>query len=261
LEMKQVLVLCVVFCYLSSLVAGQAANGGICDGTVGSSKYSLKGLQGATGGKDITAQDQDGNTYFYRPCQVLEQELCQTIGDTKPAVCQKDTRKVAQYHDCGSTTQVSWAPRTTGTEKDGFVMSFNGGEEDRHSDIEFICDRNAGTGSMVALPEKPTHFYHLQWRTAQACPGKHGDGGDGKGDGDDGPAISGGWIFIIILLCLLFIYFVAGVAYNKFRKDAHGLELIPNHEFWFALPRLVWDGNMYTYRKLRGLCGASYEQV
>jgi len=27
------------------------------------------------------------------------------------------------------------------------------------------------------------------------------------------------------------------------------------------LPGLVKDGNVYTYRKLRGLCGAKYEEM
>jgi len=260
--MKHLLVLCVLVAYLSSfLVAGQT--NGVCKGTIGTSKYDLSGLQAATGGNDQTTKDADGNTYFYRPCQVLQQVECKSNEDPSPAACQKDTRKMAQFHDCGSTNSVTWSSRSAG-DNTGFFIQFQGGQDGRKLDVEFICDQGQNPGSLTAAvpTEQPTHFYHLQWRTKFACPGG-GDGGDGGGggDGDDGPAISGGWIFIILLLSLFFIYIVAGIAYNKFRKDAHGLELIPNHEFWFALPRLVWDGNMYTYRKLRGLCGASYESV
>ncbi len=50
--------------------------------------------------------------------------------------------------------------------------------------------------------EPEINFYHFQWKTSHACPTNGGDdggdGGDGDGDGDDGPAISGGWIFIIM---------------------------------------------------------------
>jgi len=147
------------------------ANGGICGGMVGSFNYSLDGLSEATGGGDVTCQDSNGNTYYYRPCQVLQNELCQMLGDTAPAVCLKDTRKIPQYHDAGSTTQVSWSPRVEGFNT-GFFMSFRGGEEDRQSTIEFICDPSAGTGTFVAAQptENPTHFYHLKWRTQYACP-------------------------------------------------------------------------------------------
>ncbi len=52
--------------------------------------------------------------------------------------------------------------------------------------------------------EPEINFYHFQWKTSYACPTNTGDGssdggdGDGDGDGDSGPAISGGWIFIIM---------------------------------------------------------------
>ena len=67
-------------------------------------------------------------------------------------------------------------------------------------DIEFQCDPSAGVGKLEAAQESedPPHFYHLTWRSALVCPlGPSGDGG-GKGDGDDGLAISGGWIAIIM---------------------------------------------------------------
>jgi len=261
--MKLLLCALLFLCVSASLVLvvrGQA-DGNACTGTVGKFKYDLSGLSSATGGNDVTCQDKAGNTYYYRPCQPLKIQQCNTISDTSPAACQKDTRKVPLYHDCGSVNQVGWSPRSAGQDK-GFFMQFNGGEEDRRLNVEFICDKNAGVGTLeTANPtESPTHFYHLSWTTKYACPGG-GDGDGKKGDGDDGPAISGGWIFIIVLLSVMFLYLVGGVAYNKFRKDAHGIELIPNHEFWFALPGLVWDGNVYTFKKLRGLCGARYEEM
>jgi len=208
-----------------------------------------------------------GNTYFYRPCNIVSEPNCKSVTppDDKPAICQKDSRKQAQFHDCGSQSQVTWKARGAGANQ-GFILLFSGGSEDRTADVEFICNQNAGVGTFaVAQPaEQPQHQYHMKWETKFACPtgGDGGDGGDGGGgDGGGGPAISGGWIFIIILLSLFVLYIIGGVAYNKFRKDAHGLELIPNHEFWFALPGLVRDGNIYTYKKLRGLCGHKYEEM
>jgi len=265
--MNTIVKLCVTFLLLSSLfflnVRAQAS-GDQCKGKVGSFVYDLTNLKAATGGNDVITQDVPGNTYYYRPCQVLQQTECQSDGDPSPAVCQKDTRKIPQYHDCGSFNQVSWAPRSGG-DNSGFFMDFKGGEEDRHSDIEFICDGSAagvGVFSTATPTEFPTHFYHLQYRTKWACP-QGGDGGDGGGGGDGGSSggISGGWIFIIILICLIVIYLIGGVLYNRFRRDLRGWELIPNLAFWAALPGLVWSGHVYVYKKLRGLCGAKYETV
>ena len=78
-------------------------------------------------------------------------------------------------------------------------------------DVEFICAPGKNVlGQLVAAQpaEQPSHFYHLQWETSYACPtgGDGGDGGSG-GDGDDGPAISGGWIFVIM--------YVTITSYNK----------------------------------------------
>jgi len=259
--MARSIVVVLAFLLLAMINLARSQTGNLCTGSISTFQYNLAGLQSATGGNDQTCLDNEGNTYYYRPCSALQNEQCVTNTDATPAACQKDTRKIPQYHDCGSTSQVQWSQRSAGADQ-GFKIQFSGGQDGRMLDVEFICDKNGGTGQLQAATptEQPEHFYHLSWTTKYACPGG-GDGDGKKGDGDDGPAISGGWIFIIILFSLLIIYFIAGVAYNKFRKDAHGVELIPNHEFWFALPGLVIAGNVYVYRKLRGLCGARYEEM
>jgi len=235
-----------------------------CHNSFGSSTYDLSHLVKATNGTEQRVEDpfQGENTYYFRPCNVVAEPSCKSTSppSDKPAVCQKDIRN--QFHDCGSQSHVTWKQRPNATAESGFVLLFTGGEEDRQADIEFICDPRAGIGRLlVKIPaEQPAHHYHLKWETQYACPIK-GDGGDrGGGDGGGRPAISGGWIFSIILLSLFVLYIIGGVAYNKFRKNAHGWELIPNHELWFALPGLVRDGTIYCCMKLRGLCGQRYEE-
>jgi len=266
--MKKILVVvCSLLLALSVFVleVSSQASGDACKGRVGNFVYDLTGLKDATKGADQQTRDAGGNTYYYRPCQVLQETQCAIASDPSPAVCQKDTRKIPQFHDCGSMNQVSWSARSQG-ENTGFKIQFKGGEEDRMSDVEFVCDHNANPGTFVtASPaENPTHFYHLIYTTKFACP-QGGDGGDGGGggggDGGDDGGISGGWIFIIILICLTVVYLVGGVLWNRFRRDLRGLEMIPNYHFWVALPGLVIAGNIYLWRKARGLCGASYDTV
>lgn len=69
-------------------------------------------------------------------------------------------RKIPQYHDCGSTSQVEWSPRPAGADT-GFFIQFNGGDEDRRSDIEFICDMSAGNIFSFGLVACFFAFIHL----------------------------------------------------------------------------------------------------
>ncbi len=51
-----------------------------------------------------------------------------------------------------------------------------------------------------------------------------------------------GWVFVIIVLCGLFLYFVLGIVILKFALHKEGRDVVPNVEFWAALPGLVVDG-------------------
>lgn len=86
-----------------------AASGGVCEGQVGDYPYDLAPLSKATGGQDVTCFDSAGNLFFYRPCQVLQQQQCQTITDSTPAACLKDTRYFSFYlmnkSSCNNATQ------------------------------------------------------------------------------------------------------------------------------------------------------------
>lgn len=64
------------------------------------------------------------------------------------------------------------------------------------------------------------------------------------------------------LSSLLVLYLVGGVAFNKFYRHHEGKEIIPNVEFWMALPGLVKDGHLFIWRKARSLTGrGSYEEM
>lgn len=47
---------------------------------------------------------------------------------------------------------------------------------------------------------------------------------------------------------LLFVYLVGGIIFNRTRREAQGLEMVPNITFWKALPGLV---KVSTSRSLR----------
>lgn len=146
------------------------------DSCIGSPKhcpyvFNLEGLYNATGGKDLEIKGLFGSKYYYRPCYPLLNEYCQTIADGYPAFCKLDRKKIPQYHDCGSTNETYWYPLDDEC-KSGFKLLFKGGELNRMTDIEFICDKNIDIGyPELAIPhEYPKYFYHFKWVTSYACP-------------------------------------------------------------------------------------------
>lgn len=84
----------------------------------------------------------------------------------------------------------------------GFWLNLTGGDVAsskgaRSTQIQFNCNTNTDPkqGFKFLSEDNTIVRYKFQWDTIFACP--RTPGGDG-GDGDDGPAISGGWIFIIL---------------------------------------------------------------
>jgi hypothetical protein len=83
-------------------------------------------------------------------------------------------------------------------------------------------------------------------RHPAGCPAKGGAGG----------GLSGGSLFLIILLVAVFVYVVAGCIWNvKRNSKPFGRESCPNASFWGALPGHTKAGCAFTFAKLRGLCG------
>jgi len=274
--MRSITVLLVLLVLIGSCALVLSQQLTACQGTVSgsgkSAKYDLTGLYNALKGAVQTCTDDKRNTYYYIPCRTISQSEPNCAGfayDSIPAICQKDGRAPPGWHGLGSINATQFQLRSNGDATSGFLLRWTAGGEPspppaRTTDIEFICDPSGSEGVFTPAEnaETPTHDYHLQWTTKFACPTSDGDGDGGDGGDGGGSKLSGGWIFIIILIGSAFIYLVAGVAVKKFVFHAEGIELIPNAMFWIALPGLVKDGNLFVIHKILGLCGrGSYSQV
>jgi len=69
--------------------------------------------------------------------------------------------------------------------------------------------------------------------------------------------LSLGWILIITLVVLIVVYLVAGIAYNRFKLEKSGVELVPNVEFWKESPVYFKEGVLIAKEKIVSL----YESV
>jgi len=197
----------------------------------------------------VTAMDFDGSTYYYQPCTTIASTQCD--GKSGAAICQRESG-FPIYNSCGvfTTDCGSWNERAPAGS--GFSALFQGGTVGRKTEITFQCSQTAG--SFTWASEQPQLFYHFNWLHPAACP-TSSDGGSGG----DGGGLAIGWIFIICLLVVMLLYVVGGVAFQRFYRHESGLDLIPQREFWFGLPFMVKDGHVYTFNKLRSLCGRSYD--
>jgi len=170
-------------------------------------------------------------------CRSLVSTLC----GTNVAACQQwDPSTPAGKASLGAANSAQWVSlvRSTSQGQKGATAKFANGGGGRAFEIDFQCEPKAGVGAPSFEVETPSKFYNFQWVTSYACPTNRPPPGTSK-------RLTGGDIILILLLCLVFVYLVAGITFNKVKKQATGKDLIPNVEFWFSLPGLVKDGVMF----------------
>jgi Autophagy-related protein 27 len=125
----------------------------------------------------------------------------------------------------------------------GVVATYTGGSSNgcvnnvsRSAIYEFQCKQNTGVVFKSAEAVQPLEQcqYRLIFESAFACPTVTFLG---KTD----HSLSGGWVFIIIVLVVASVYCVFGSIYN-YKMGRRGREVVPNIDFWTDLPSLVMEG-------------------
>lgn len=124
------------------------------------------------------------------------------------------------------------------TDSDPFWCTFDpatGAQYPREAHFNFHCDWSVSGVVPVTAVQNSTNDcrYMLEFNTAHACANDTGSSG----------GISGGWIFIIILVCGAFLYVVGGMGYGYF--TTRRLEF-PNMPFWTTFADLVRDGFLFV---------------
>jgi len=208
------------------------------------------------------AQTDVGYKISLNICRSVLTNGCSAKGGSQCDACQQwplDDPGALQYNaPLGTVGQTSFSQTVEpGTDGEGLTMKFAG--FDSTMQINFICNTGAGKGS-PAYESKPTgNSFLLKWKSKNACAtnGKAiADSGSSSGGG-----LSGGSIMMIIILVVVVVYLTAGIAYQKLKNHAEGLDLIPNKDFWTSLPGLVKDGVMFIVNKIRGTSGNTYSSV
>ncbi|XP_078703453.1 uncharacterized protein LOC144928647 [Branchiostoma floridae x Branchiostoma belcheri] len=222
-----------------------------CTMSDGSGVVNLRPLvSGAPTYKDyIATQTTDDYLYSWNPCAPFSEvgsgdpESC-----TNVAACQVAKDGSISY---GLGTQDSASFTVTDDPNMGQTLTlvYQMPQGGRVSGVILECTQGATTFS--AIGEVTVGAYSFQLSSPCACPG--------AGPGCAGGGLSGGSVFLIILVVLVAVYVIAGAIFMKFFKGAQGSEVIPNIAFWKSLPGYVKDGVFFILSPCRRSKG--YESV
>ena len=65
--------------------------------------------------------------------------------------------------------------------------------------------------------------------------------------------MTSGGVFVLVFFLVSGLYVIGFAAYNYKVKGLRGREMAPHPQFWGAIPGLVKDGCIFTFRTIRGL--------
>ena len=114
--------------------------------------------------------------------------------------------------------------------------------------VFLIC----GNIETIKMGKKDDYNYFASLESPCACPGKC--------TYKPPAALSGGSIFLLVLVCLTISYLLVGVLILRFVKHQQGIEMIPHRIFWMQVPRDALGGVRFTWAKITRRKNA-YESV
>ncbi|KAK0592399.1 hypothetical protein LWI29_018461 [Acer saccharum] len=122
------------------------------------------------------------------------------------------------------------------------TMSSNGTKHNCSLSVSVICDSNGIQGPQ-SIEKSEICAYATVLRHPSGC-------------AKIASVVGGGWgwfgTFITIIFCLFGSYLLAGAAYRYFSLGAHGVNVIPNLDFWATLPHRIQSFFASLVRRFRG---------
>ncbi|XP_062517922.1 uncharacterized protein LOC134193139 [Corticium candelabrum] len=201
------------------------------------------------GKRDQTARFMEhhgGLVFSYNPCYTftivvpgVRNVACSPQDDV--AVC--ETQSTTLFN-IGTQKSASFV-----TAEERLYIVYTSTETNPHSTtrIELKCDPNESSGVFsVQDQDESTEIHHFALLHKCCCP--NGCQRRSPVTHKQGGGLSTGSILLIVVLCLLFVYFVGGILYQRLGKGAQGIEMVPQHQFWMSLPGLIKDGVVFAIK-------------
>jgi len=216
-----------------------------CKFSVGGKNYDLSGLKGQT----ATGDDSKISTYHYTAAVCSDMTAqCEDImtGQKLVGVVYQMGGEPGQQAVCwdmlAKWDNVEAGPldKSAGADgKDGLTLSFTNGDpcrgSPRKTKMNMICDTEEIGKLSGFQDDSDSCLFIINFPSKHACSGA----GPGPGPGPHGggkkssSGISGGWIFIILLVSLAIFYVAGFFAYGGYKtKEWTNKENCPHTEFW-----------------------------
>lgn len=189
----------------------------------------------AMASQDIEVSSQ--YTYYVRFCgRVQAPSKCASL---QTSVCGTQTWSETPTN-LGYWQGVQMQPLDAARPEAGVQFYFNNGSPPYEATIKFICSRTR-MAKTDASSVSPT----MEIFDPAACPVE-----------EDEEGLSGGSIFLIILVVVIPIYIAGGCLYNYNKKGTpFGCASCPNHDSWCKFLELTKAGCVFSFNKARSLCG------
>jgi len=117
------------------------------------------------------------------------------------------------------------------------------------SEFNFLCDTSAGDIGLMQAAQvgDNTCEFSVDVHTNLVCAGST--------PVNHTPGLSGGSVFLIVLVVLLAVYFLAGLGYQYYSTKSIG---VPHRAFWCTLPYWTKTGCMISWLTTVTCCKTSY---
>lgn len=115
----------------------------------------------------------------------------------------------------------------------------------KHDDMlvnVYLTCQPEGPDSISAREDSAT-IVNIYLQSQCCCPGKC--------HYSEESSITGGGVFLIILVVLAFVYIVGGMIFMKASRGASGSEMIPNRLFWLSILSYIIGGIRYSLHVVR----------
>lgn len=175
--------------------------------------------------------------YSYNPCNPFTEGSCSNV-----AVCESTvdasgatsfttpagTQESATFTDTGGQLKVVYKTRPT--------------EFNYQTTVTLKCDASlTGSPKFDIAGAVTFNTVEMTMTHASLCAIVEGGGG-----------LSIGSILVIIFFVGIIVYFAAGIVFMVFVKKESGPKIVPNVNFWTALPGYIKDGGLFIYNSARG---------
>ena len=197
----------------------------------GGQTFELSALSKTSGEIDWSADDRNGNMYYFNVCSDANQVPAACVSVEKAV--QAPAYQVSRDNDCfwlGKLQSEQWELIDESEPAAGIELYYFDGEQcsngmSRDFRIQLFCDPDAGVGKPLDyfVLEEDCH-YSVTWPSKYGCPV------------GNGVFAAGSFAWISYALLALAVYLSAGLAYNVTRKGmAFDPEAIPHVEVWRSL--------------------------